>query len=61
MGPKWTEAPEQIGLPVRFFRKKKMGSTRSVFWNLDFHFCENPYPEPTKMEGAGRRIFGGQN
>ena len=23
-GPKWTEAPEQIGLPVRFFRKKKL-------------------------------------
>jgi hypothetical protein len=61
MMPDWTEAPERIGLPVRFFRKKKMGAARSVFWNIDFNFCENPCPKLTKMEGAGTDIFGGQN
>ena len=60
MGPKWTEAPEQIGLAVRFFRKK-MGAARSVFWNADFHFCENPYAKLIKMGGAGSTIFEGQN
>ena len=52
-GTNWPSGP--------FFSEKKMGSTRSVFWNIDFHFCENPYSKLTKMGGAGRVIFGGQN
>ena len=25
------------------FSEKKMAAPRSVFWNVDSHFCENPY------------------
>ena len=41
------------------FSEKKMDAARSVFWNIDFHFCENPYSKLTKMGGGRKGHFWG--